>query len=106
MPTDSYERIPVTLATTMGTDEWDLQLPVSVPVQGLIARLIAEPGLGFREQDDTGAPIPYQLMWHEGGRYLAESETLRSAGVQPNHRLIMTQQARAGRSGTAGTGSR
>ena len=95
-PSDNLERIPVIIATTMATQQWDIELPIDIPVQSLIARLVAAPELPFTEQDRQGATIPYRLMWKEPNRYLSESETLREAGVEPGNTLIVTQEARAG----------
>jgi hypothetical protein len=95
MPADDLERIQVIIATTMGTNQWDTELPVDIPVQALITRLIAVPTLPFAERNAAGA-IPYRLMWREGDRYLIESETLREAGVQAGNTLVMAQEARAG----------
>ncbi|MFE6745298.1 EsaB/YukD family protein [Kitasatospora purpeofusca] len=93
--------IPVVLATTMVTEQWDLELPVTVLVQSIIVKLIATPGMPFREQDDDGRRVPYRLMWREGDRVLNETETLASAGVRPNDTLVMTRQARAGQGADA-----
>lgn len=98
MPNESLERIHVVIATTMGTGQWDAELPIDVPVQALISRLIDSPSLPFRRQNEAGVTIPYRLMWKEGDRYLVESETLREAGVQAGHTLVMAQEARAGTS--------
>ncbi|WP_432979442.1 hypothetical protein [Dactylosporangium sp. CA-233914] len=97
MTTDDQGSIPIRLATTMGTEQWNIRLPVNVVVQRLIARLVAAPELPFREQDDSGQRVPYRLMWKEGNRYLAEAETLARTGVSPNDTLVVTHQARAGR---------
>jgi hypothetical protein len=97
MPDQQDANIPVILGSTMGTDQWDLQLPPNVPVQAIIQKLIASPELPFREQDDGGRRVPYRLMYQEGDRMLREAETLSMAGVQPSEHLIMTHQARAGR---------
>jgi hypothetical protein len=91
------ERVAIVLATTMNTDRWDLMLPLDIAVQSLVLKLIDAPQLPFRAQDDSGVRIPYRLMWQEGNRYLNESETLRAAGVETGHTLIMTHEARAGR---------
>ena len=93
--------ISIILATTMGTEQWDLELPTTVLVQSIISKLIATAGLPFREQDDNGRRVPYRLMWKEGDRILNETETLAGAGVQPRETLIMTRQARAGRDSVA-----
>jgi hypothetical protein len=90
------ESIPIVLATTMGTDQWDVSLPIDIPVQSIIQRLLESAELPFRAQDDVGGAMPWRLMWKQRGRYLLESETLRSAGVQPNDTLVMTIEARAG----------
>jgi uncharacterized ubiquitin-like protein YukD len=92
----TLETISVILATTMGTDQWDLNLPIDVPAQALINKLVGTEGLPFRGQDDDGQQIPYRLMWKEGGRYLAEAETLRTVGVQEGNTLVMAHEARAG----------
>jgi hypothetical protein len=91
--------IPVIMATTMATQQWTLNLPTRVVVQAIIAKIISTPEMNFREQDDNGRRVPYRLMWTEGDRLLQETETLEQAGVQPNHTLIMTHQARAGADG-------
>src|SRR5258708_31265105 len=96
MVPDKFERISVIVATKMNTDEGDLQLPLDLPVQAIIARLISAPELPFRSQGDGGAPIPYRLMWREGHRILSESETLREASVEEGHTLVMSREARAG----------
>lgn len=96
MANDNLERVKIILATTMGTKQWEVPMPIDIPVQALIAKLIDYPDLPFRAQDDRGMPIPYRLMWKEEGRYLVESETLRAAGVQEGHTLIMAHEARAG----------
>ena len=88
------EAIRVMLKSTMGADEWDLSLPVEVPIQAIITKIVKE--LSFRETDDPGNPIPYRLMWVEGNRYLKETETLKSADVEENNALVLTQEARAG----------
>ena len=90
------ESIPVVLKTGMGTQEWELTVPIDVPIRRLLIKLVRDPEMGFRERDDNGAPIPYRLMHQDGGRYLAESETLRKAGVQANHTLVLMHEARAG----------
>jgi hypothetical protein len=90
------ESIPVVLKTAMGTQEWELNVPLDVPVMRLIIKFVREPDLGFRERDDNGNLIPYRLMHQEANRYLAESETLRKAGVQANHTLVLMHEARAG----------
>ncbi len=91
-----FESIDTVLTSTMGTMEWDLTLPIDVPVQSIIAKFLRMPELGFRERDDAGNAISYRLMWREGERYLADSETLRMAGLEGGHRLILTYAARAG----------
>jgi hypothetical protein len=101
MANENLERLPIVLATTLGTEQWNIPMPVDIPVQAIILKLLQTPGLPFRAQDDGGDAIPYRLMWKEGNRYLGESETLRVAQVQENHTLIMTHEARAGSSGTA-----
>jgi WXG100 protein secretion system (Wss), protein YukD len=101
MPNEPLERIHVVIATTMGTGQWDADLPIDVPVQALITRLIDSPSLPFRRQNEAGITIPYRLMWKEGDRYLVESETLREASVQAGHTLVMAQEARAGTTGRA-----
>ena len=88
--------IPVIIASTMGTDQWNVDLPTNVVVQSIIVKLLGAPELGFRPQDDLGHRVPYRLMWREENRHLRESETLAQAGVQPGHTLVMTHQARAG----------
>jgi hypothetical protein len=90
------ESIPIVLKTAMGTQEWELSVPLDIAVMRLIIKFIREPDLGFRERDDNGNLIPYRLMYQEGDRYLAESETLRKAGVQANHTLVLMHEARAG----------
>lgn len=97
MPDHEPVMIPVVLGSTMGTDQWDIQLPDNVPVQAIIQRLLKSTELPFREQDDNGRRVPYRLMWQEGNRILREAETLADAGVEPSAHLIMTHQARAGR---------
>ncbi len=97
MTSQESRTIPIILATTMGTQQWDLNLPTGVVVQAIIAKIVSTPGLPFREQDDTGRRKPYRLMWRQGDRYLREAETLGMAGVAPQDTLVMTQQARAGR---------
>jgi len=89
MATDGLERISIILATTMATSQWDVELPIDVPVQALIKKLATEPGLPFHEVDDHGNTDFYRLMWREGDRYLSEIETLREAGVQSGQTLIM-----------------
>jgi hypothetical protein len=96
VPVEDLERISVIIATTMATSQWDIELPIDIPVQALISRLIREPGLPFSEQGPGGAAIPYRLMWKERNRYLGEAETLREAGVEAGHTLVMTHEARAG----------
>lgn len=103
---DNLERINVIIAPTMGTDQFEIPLPIDVAVQALIEKLIESPELPFRAQEDSGRPIPWRMMWREGNRYLTESETLRRAGVEENNTLIMTQEARAGESGSSTTGTR
>ncbi|WP_412543201.1 EsaB/YukD family protein [Longispora sp. K20-0274] len=88
--------IPVILATTLGTEQWNIALPTNVVVQKIITRLVQEPSLPFRQQDDLGNRVPYRLMWREGGRHLGETETLGQAGVVEGNTLVMTHQARAG----------
>jgi hypothetical protein len=100
MTNENLERLPIVLATTMGTEQWTIPMPVDIPVQAIILKLLQTPGLPFRAQDDGGEAIPYRLMWKEGNRYLGESETLRVAQVEQDHTLIMTHEARAGSSGT------
>lgn len=90
------ETIPIVLATTMQTAQWDVALPLDVAVQALIAKLIQNTALPFPEKDETGNMIPYRILWQKPNRYLRESETLRDAGVEPRDTLIMTQEARAG----------
>jgi len=94
MSTANLERIPIVIATTMATSQWDIDLPIDVPVQALIARLVAAPELPFHEWDDRGVPIPYRMMWREGARYLMESETLREAQVQSGHTLVIAGEVR------------
>jgi hypothetical protein len=96
MSGNNLETIPIVLATTLGTDSWDLNLPLDVPVTSIIQKLIVTADLPFREQDDSGFRIPYRLMWKERGRYLIEGETLRRAEVGPGHTLVMAHEARAG----------
>ncbi len=96
MAANNLEAIAVILGTTMGTQEWELQVPVDVPAQALIGKFLRTPDLGFKEQDDNGNTIPYRLMWNEGKRALRESESLRQAGVQPGNKLVMAHEARAG----------
>jgi hypothetical protein len=91
------DTIEIVLETTLGTQAWDLTLPINIPVQALIARFLREPTLNFKPQDDAGNPIPYRIMWKEGSRYLRESETLQEAGIENHHTLIMTHEARAGK---------
>ena len=93
---DDLERISIVLASTMGTQMWDLDLPVDIPVAALIQRLTRVSELPFEEQNDAGKRNPYRILWREGDRYLSEDETLRLAGVKPNHTLIMAREARAG----------
>lgn len=88
--------IRVILTTTMATQSWFLDLPTRVAVQAIIAKIIHLPDMDFREQDDNGRRVPYRIMWNEGNRMLQETETLERAGVQPDHTLVMTHQARAG----------
>jgi hypothetical protein len=88
--------IPIILTTTMGTDSWDLNVPIDVPVQALISKFLRTPQFAFRSQDDQGRAIPYRLLWKEGNRYLGESETLRQANVEAGHTLTMTYEPRAG----------
>ena len=90
------EKIHVVLGSTLGTDEWDVDPPVDVPVQALIRKFLRTPEFGLPERDDNGNLIPYRLLWKEKQRYLGESETLRSAGVQEGNVLIMAYEARAG----------
>ncbi|MEU7617844.1 hypothetical protein AB0M91_03225 [Micromonospora rifamycinica] len=96
MTNPPLESIPVILATTMLTEKWDVNLPLDIPVQGIIAKIVANPALPFPHQDQTGNVIPYRLMWQERNRFLGESETLRAAQVEPGNTLIMTREARAG----------
>ncbi|MBO4160483.1 MULTISPECIES: hypothetical protein [Micromonospora] len=96
MTNPPLESIPVILATTMLTEKWDVSLPLDIPVQGIIAKIVANPALPFPQQDQTGNVIPYRLMWQERNRFLGVSETLRSAQVEAGHTLIMTREARAG----------
>lgn len=88
--------VPVILATTMATQQWELSLPTQVVVAALIAKLVSSPEMNFRPQDDNGRRVPYRLMWTEGERFLGETETLEQAGVEPNNTLVMTHEARAG----------
>ena len=100
------ETIQVILRSTLGADEWELELPLDVPVQAIITRLLRMSELGFREQDDGGAPIPYRLMWIEGQRHLSETETLRGAGVAASHQLVMAYETRAGKGNHHGAARR
>lgn len=97
MSQSESEMIDVVLATTLGTQEWEMSLPQDVAVQALIAKFVRTPDLGFRERDDAGNLIPYRLMWRQGNRFLAEAETLHLAGVQKGDTLVMAHEARAGR---------
>lgn len=90
--------IHLTLTTTMSADEWEITPPVGVAVQVLITKFVREPEFGLKEFEDDGTPIPYRLLWREGNRYMRETETLASAGVQENHTLMMSFEARAGNS--------
>ena len=84
------EIISVTLRTTMGTEEWEVKVPLDVPVAALIQKFIRTPQLGFRERDDEGNRIPYRLMHQEGNKFLGDTETLREADAQEGHTLVMT----------------
>jgi hypothetical protein len=90
------ESVQVILQTTMGTDAWDVSLPIDVAAQALIAKFVRTQQFGFRERDDAGNLIPYRLLWKEGERYLGEAETLRGADVKEGHTLVMAHEARAG----------
>lgn len=87
--------ITIILTTSMGTDEWEMEVPHDVLAQALVNKFIRS-DLGFRERDDAGNPIPYRLLWKEGGRYLSEGESLRAANVQSGHTIVMAHEARAG----------
>ena len=103
MTTGEDNNISIILASTMGTDAWNVDLPKNVVVQSIIVKLITSAELPFRQQDDLGNKVPYRLMWREKGRHLRETETLEQAGVQPGNTLVMTHQARAGESGHPGS---
>jgi hypothetical protein len=72
MEIDNLERIDVVLGSNMGTLQWDADLPIDIPVQSLIAKLISTPELPFRIQDDDDAFPSYRLLWREKERYLRE----------------------------------
>jgi hypothetical protein len=97
MPEENKSQVDVILSSTTGADEWELSLPTTVAVQGLIAKFIRTAELGFAERDSGGRMIPYRLIWVEQDRYLGETETLGSAGVQDGNKLVMAYEARAGR---------
>jgi hypothetical protein len=84
------DTIYVVLATTMQTVEWEVALPLDVPVKVIIAKLVQSPDLPFHSQDDLGQRISYRLLWQAANRYLSEAETLRGAGVEAASVLIMT----------------
>ncbi|MGY0460095.1 hypothetical protein ACW14Y_07505 [Kitasatospora sp. cg17-2] len=65
------------------TDAWDIDLPLDVEVHVIIAKLVATPGLPFVASKN------WQLLWREGERTLAPTESLRSAGVGSLGRLDM-----------------
>jgi hypothetical protein len=92
----SLETIPVNLTSTLGTAEWEVDLPLDVAVQSLIAKFVRDPQFDFRERDEAGNLIPYRLLWQDRNRYLSESETLRIAGVERNNTLVMAHEPRAG----------
>jgi uncharacterized ubiquitin-like protein YukD len=93
----TLDSINIILMTSMGTESWNLNLPMDVSVQALIAKLVDTPQLNFQEQDHAGQRIPYRLMSREQGKYLLESQTLRSAEVHEGDTLVMMHEARAGR---------
>lgn len=93
-PSDGTRTIHVILSNTMANEEWDLNPPVDVQAHVLLRKIVVE--TGARERDEGGILIPYRLMWTEGDRYLAESETLKQAGVQDGHHLVLAYEARAG----------
>ena len=84
-PQTPKNMVGIILRTGFGQDEWDLTLPLNVVVQALISRMTKEASLGLSALDSDGNRIPYRLMWQEGERYLAESETLGEAGVKDTH---------------------
>lgn len=94
MPADNLERILVIVHTTMGTDQWNVELPIDIPAHSLVAKLVASPALPYY-QNSADDSVRHRLMWKEGQRYLRESETLREAGVQPGHTLGVTNDAPA-----------
>jgi hypothetical protein len=93
---DAMEMISVILASTMRTDEWEVELPIDIPAQGLIAKILTLSEFALPERDEQGRLIPYRLLWQEGNRHLKESETLREAKVQAGQTIVLTREARAG----------
>jgi len=83
------------LTSTLSIQEWEVVLPIDVPVQALLAKFLRTPELGFRARDDNGYLIPWRLLWREGNRFLNEAETLRGAGFEARNTLVLTTQARA-----------
>jgi hypothetical protein len=97
--------ITIILTTSMGTDEWEMEVPHDVRAQALINKVIRTEHFGFKANDDAGNPIPYRLLWKEGERYLAEGESLRAANVESGHTIVMAHEARAGTGTGAPTGA-
>src|ERR1700730_1595115 len=56
----------------------------------MIARIVSNPEMGFRQPDNIGRPIPYRLMSVALSRYLLDHETLSQAGVPDGDTLVIS----------------
>lgn len=62
---------------------------------GELVRQIVE-GYGLPRRDELDEPVTYRIESKALGRYIADRETLGSAGVPPGDRLVLHRQEHAG----------